>query len=147
MLKRFVIRVYGICINADGEVLLTSECWKNTPMLKFPGGGLEWGEGIVDALKREFREELDSEIDIVEHFYTTDFFQLSAFNTDDQIISVYYLVQLKKSISSLVSPWTGDFPEEGVIQFHWVNPLVFGENAPLSFPIDRLVGLKLRNQN
>lgn len=44
------------------------------PMLKFPGGGLEWGEGIADALKREFKEELNAEIEIVRHFYTTDFF-------------------------------------------------------------------------
>jgi len=44
-------------------------------MTKFPGGGLQFGEGTIDCIKREFREELGCEIGVLKHFYTTDYFQ------------------------------------------------------------------------
>ena len=72
----FIIRVYGIVINQNEEVLISDEFQMNMKMTKFPGGGLEYGEGIIDALKREFREECNGqEIKNIKHFYTTDFYQ------------------------------------------------------------------------
>lgn len=88
--KRFNIRVYGIWIH-EGKVLVNEELIRGRQITKFPGGGLEWGEGIADCLKREWKEELGLDIDILDHFYTTDFFQLSAFDAS-QVISVYYFV-------------------------------------------------------
>lgn len=116
------------------------------PMLKFPGGGLEWGEGIADALKREFREELGAEIDLLRHFYTTDFFQISAFNSQQQIISVYYLVKLANIKDSMFSDWDESFPSEGEVRFHWISPSVFESDGPLTFPIDRKVGLMIKSE-
>lgn len=116
------------------------------PMLKFPGGGLEWGEGIADALKREFKEELNAEIEIVRHFYTTDFFQASAFNPQQQIISVYYLVRLTNNNETLFTEWDKSFPSEGEVRFHWISPSIFESEAPLTFPIDRKVGLMIKNE-
>jgi len=84
--------VYGILINDNHEVLVSDEERNGFQFTKFPGGGLEWGEGITDALKREFIEELNLEIEILDLFYLTDFFQVSAFNSKDQIISVYYKI-------------------------------------------------------
>jgi 8-oxo-dGTP diphosphatase len=89
--RRFNIRVYGILLR-DGKVLLADELIKGRKATKFPGGGLEYGEGIRDCLLREFREELGLELSEVSHFYTTDFFVASAFD-DSQVISVYYLVR------------------------------------------------------
>ena len=73
---KFIIRVYGLVINPQNEVLLTDEYRYETNMTKFPGGGLHYGEGLIDCLKREFREECNGqEIENIRHFYTTDFFQ------------------------------------------------------------------------
>lgn len=90
----FNVRVYGILVNAQNEVLISDEQLGSVAFTKFPGGGLEYGEGIIDALKREFLEECNLEIEIVRHLYTTDFFEKSSFN-DSQIISIYYVVRPK----------------------------------------------------
>ena len=88
--KRFNIRVYGIWIQ-DGKILVNEELIRGKKIIKFPGGGLDWGEGIKDCLVREWREELSIDIHVLDHFYTTDFFQPSAFD-NSQVISIYYFV-------------------------------------------------------
>jgi len=88
--RRFNIRVYGIWMQ-NGKVLVNEELIRGRKVIKFPGGGLDYGEGIADCLKREWNEELGIQIDVLGHFYTTDFFQASAFD-NSQVISVYYWV-------------------------------------------------------
>lgn len=88
----FNVRVYGILRTENDEVLITDERTQSVSFTKFPGGGLEYGEGLIDALKREFIEECNLKIDIVRHIYTTDFYEKSSFN-NSQIISVYYEVK------------------------------------------------------
>ena len=90
MEKRFNIRVYGIWIDND-QVLVNEELIRGNKVIKFPGGGMDWGEGTIDCLKREWLEELGIEIKVAGHFYTTDFFQISAFD-NSQVISIYYWV-------------------------------------------------------
>ena len=87
---RFNVRVYGIWIH-DDKVLVNEEIIRGKKVIKFPGGGLDWGEGAIDCLRREWQEELGIVPEIKEHFYTTDFFQASAFD-NSQVISIYYLV-------------------------------------------------------
>ncbi len=89
----FNLRVYGILVGANKEVLVSDEFIRGQYYTKFPGGGLEFGEGTRDCLKREFKEEMNLEVEVGEHLYTTDFFQLSAFNPGHQIISIYYWVR------------------------------------------------------
>src|SRR5690554_8176433 len=91
----FNIRVYGILINAQDEVLLSDERRFGREFTKFPGGGLKHGEGLKDCVQREFKEELDLEVEVHDLIYLTDFYQVSAFNPQDQIISVYYRVSAK----------------------------------------------------
>ena len=91
-MKKFNIRVYGIWIHEMEKVLVSDERIADFCFTKFPGGGLEWGEGIKDCLIREWKEELNVDIEVIKHIYTTDFFQLSAFN-DSQVISIYYQVK------------------------------------------------------
>jgi len=86
----FNLRVYGILIDENKRVLVSDEFIRGNYYTKFPGGGLEFGEGTKDCLKREFMEEMGLKVEIGEHIYTTDFFQLSAFNPGHQIISIYY---------------------------------------------------------
>ena len=95
----FNVRVYGIFINDQQQILLSDEIIRGKFYTKFPGGGLEKGEGTRQCLIREFKEEMNAEIEVEEHFYTTDFYQQSAFNADDQIISIYYKVTLLSDIS------------------------------------------------
>ncbi len=77
---RFTIRVYGIILNDRNEVLLSDESYRGHRFTKFPGGGLEYGEGTLDCLRREIREETGCRIEILRHLYTTDFFQESLFH-------------------------------------------------------------------
>jgi ADP-ribose pyrophosphatase YjhB (NUDIX family) len=86
----FNLRVYGILITDLRQVLVSDEFIRGNYYTKFPGGGLEFGEGTRECLKREFMEEMGLEVRIGDHIYTTDFFQMSAFNPDHQIISIYY---------------------------------------------------------
>jgi ADP-ribose pyrophosphatase YjhB (NUDIX family) len=88
----FNVRVYGILLNEDKQLLVSDEFIRGNYITKLPGGGLEIGEGTRDGLAREFMEEAGIEVYVGDHFYTTDFFQISAFNHKDQIISIYYLV-------------------------------------------------------
>lgn len=90
MTMAFTIRVYGLLIH-KGHVLVSDEMIKGQRITKFPGGGLEYGEGLKDCLIREIREEIGVEAQDLQHSYTTDFFQQSAFHsTPMQVVSVYY---------------------------------------------------------
>lgn len=88
----FNVRVYGILLDDQNRVLISDERTQNVSFTKFPGGGLEYGEGLIDALKREYMEECGAEIEVLRHVYTTDFFEKSSFN-HSQILSIYYQVQ------------------------------------------------------
>lgn len=136
---RFNVRVYGLLINDRDEVLLSDEQEYGMRFIKFPGGGLEYGEGLTDGLKREFVEECNLEVEIIRHFYTTDFFVKSAFN-DSQVISVYYLVKNTSPLSLAVKTIAYDFDGAGdVLQsFRWVK-LTDLQPGDVTFPIDQHV--------
>lgn len=139
MTKRFNIRVYAIIIH-EGKILITDEQRGGTKMTKFPGGGLEWGEGIADCLRRECMEELDQDPISWEHFYTTDFFMQSAFRAEDQLISIYYKANLpapeKIRVSEIPFEHTRDV--EGAQTFRWI-PLEKLTSEELTYPIDKHV--------
>ena len=94
----FNLRVYGILINEKEQVLVSDELIRGSYITKFPGGGLEFGEGTRDCLQREFMEEMNLKVEIGNHIYTTDYFQLSAFNPAHQIISIYYFAKALEEI-------------------------------------------------
>ena len=132
----FNVRVYGLCFNKSKDSLLTcEETYNGKKIIKFPGGGLKHGEGTLTCLKREFIEEFNTEINIILHFYTTDFFQRSAFDPKDQIISIYYLIEIKKKI--IKAP---DY-----IKINWI-PIKNLTTDLFTFPIDQKVaGLLLES--
>ena len=144
--ERFVIRVYALIVNEKKEVLLSDEYMMDTLMTKFPGGGLEFGEGTVDCLKREALEEFGQPIEIISHFYTTDFFQPSKFHENAQLICIYYLARFTESIRFKISDKPYDFPElkNGSQAFRWrpVKGMFFNE---LTYPIDKKVLEKLKD--
>ena len=151
----FNIRVYGILQNADGDVLVSDEFIRGNQYTKFPGGGLEFGEGTRDCLKREFFEEMQLNVLIKEHIYTTDFFQMSAFNPEHQIISVYYLVEALEEIKVPLRTALFDFDdaqmaiyrETGETEtFRFIDWADFSKES-VTLPIDKVVAelLKLTN--
>lgn len=138
--NRFNIRVYGLLTNNKNEILLVHEKFKDADIIKFPGGGLEFGEGTKDCIIREFKEETKLHIEVIEHFYTTDFFQQSAFKTTDQIISIYYKVATKQD-SSKINLEEFDLNLGKRIErlrFFWIHLLKLNENM-LTLPIDKVV--------
>lgn len=142
----FNIRVYGILINEDNEVLLSDERRFGQKFTKFPGGGLELGEGIKDCLIREFKEELEIVIDVGTLFYLTDFYQKSAFGKNDQIISVYYFVLTDQIHDIKTSKIAFDFSEEEVESHRW-KKIEELKKEELTFPIDQLVAKMLIDKN
>jgi 8-oxo-dGTP diphosphatase len=139
-MKRFNVRVYGICINERNEVLLSDESHQNVSFTKFPGGGLEFGEGTRDCLKREFLEEFNLEIEVGELFYLTDFFQVSAFSENDQVISIYYLINADINELDYLIP-----NHVGAEKLYWVKLSELSEQS-VTFPIDKIVSEKLSAQ-
>ena len=143
----FNIRVYGVLINEQKQVLVSDEYIRGGYYTKFPGGGLELGEGTRDCLKREFKEEMDLEVEIGEHLYTTDFYQVSAFNPAHQIISIYYYAKALEAISVPLRDKSFDFDEHQmaiyrakneVETFRFIDWADFSEES-VTLPIDKIV--------
>jgi 8-oxo-dGTP diphosphatase len=148
----FNVRVYGILMNEDKQVLVSDELIRGSYITKFPGGGLEFGEGTRDCLKREFKEEMNLTVEIGDHIYTTDYFQLSAFNPQHQIISIYYAAKALEEIkvSLRVKPFDFDEQQLKVYEatretetFRFIDWNDFSEES-VTLPIDKIVAVILK---
>lgn len=117
-MKQFNLRVYGILINDQKQVLVSDEYIRGKFYTKFPGGGLEFGEGTRDCLAREFMEEMNLKVEVGNHIYTTDFFQMSAFKPEDQIISIYYYAKALEPIKAPLRSKPFDFDEREMDLYH-----------------------------
>jgi len=147
-INQFNIRVYGLLIDEE-KVLVSDEFRLGIFMTKFPGGELNFGEGTKECLHREFMEELNIEIDIISHYYTTDFFQpTNLLPFTFQLINVYYLVRSSKPYSFTISGKKNDFKEikDGAQSFRWLEIKELSEDD-FTFPIDKKVALMLKNDN
>lgn len=136
-MKRFNLRVYAIIINDNDEVLLSDERRFGNAFTKFPGGGLEWGEGLTECLEREIEEELGIDVTIGELFYVNDFFQQSAFRKDDQLLSFYYRVYANDYNDVPVSDHSVPLMEDGE-KFRWF-PIKELREEVVTFPVDKLI--------
>lgn len=133
---RFNIRIYGMIINRNYEILIAEEFHYNTFMRKFPGGGLEYGESTINGLKREIREELSCEAEIIRHLHTTDIFISSAFRPGEQVIGVYYLLEIPEHFNE---KYRDDFNKpdiNGTENFKWV-PLKLLTPQTMTLPADQ----------
>lgn len=150
----FNIRVYGILLGDDKKVLVSDEFIRGNYYTKFPGGGLEFGEGTRDCLKREFKEEMDLDVRIGDHIYTTDFFQMSAFDQEHQIISIYYFAEALEPIRAPLRSVPFDFDEREMKiyeekketeTFRFIGWNEFTEEH-VTLPIDKVVARILKEQ-
>jgi 8-oxo-dGTP diphosphatase len=144
---KFTIRVYGISLDEARGILVADEFKAGMRFTKFPGGGLNWGEGTRECLAREWMEELGQTIEVGTHIYTTDFFQRSAFSDHEQLISIYYRVLPldEHKVNIAMSPFNYPIEKEGAISFRWIAKQEFNEEM-LTFPIDKIVGKMIRQQ-
>jgi len=141
-------------INQHKQVLVSDELIRGMYITKFPGGGLELGEGTRDCLKREFMEEMQLNVAIGDHIYTTDFYQVSAFDTTKQIISIYYFAEALEPIKAPLREKEFDFDEQqmriynevGEIEtFRFVDWENFSELS-VTLPIDKIVATLLKEK-
>ena len=150
----FNLRVYGVLINEQKQVLVSDEYIRGSYYTKFPGGGLESGEGTRDCLKREFKEEMDLDVEVGEHLYTTDYYQVSAFNPAHQIISIYYLVKALEDIKVPLRTKEFDFDEQQMEvynqtkmteTFRFIDWKNFSDEK-VTLPIDKIVAALVKEK-
>jgi 8-oxo-dGTP diphosphatase len=143
----FNVRVYGILMNEKNQVLVADEYIRGGYYTKFPGGGLEFGEGTRDCLKREFKEEMDLDVRVGEHIYTTDFFQMSAFSQGQQIIAIYYFAHALEPIKAPLRDKPFDFDaqqlaayekNQEIETFRFIDMDKFNPEE-ITLPIDKVV--------
>lgn len=155
MISMFNIRVYGILINEKRQVLVSDEFIRGAYITKFPGGGLEFGEGTRECLAREFMEEMGLKVKVADHIYTTDFYQQSAFNAAHQIISIYYFAEALEPITAPLRSRAFDFDaqqmkmynETGETEtFRFIDWDDFSEET-VSLPIDKIVATMIKKYN
>jgi 8-oxo-dGTP pyrophosphatase MutT (NUDIX family) len=146
-MSHFNIRVYGLLINERKQVLVADEYIRGGYYTKFPGGGLEFGEGTRDCLRREFMEEMNLKVTVDAHIYTTDYFQLSAFNPGHQILSIYYYVSPLEDIAVRLSTTPFHFDDaqlrlyeknQETESFRFIEWDEFSEDS-VTLPIDKIV--------
>ena len=150
----FNIRVYGLLINEQKQVLVSDEYIRGHYYTKFPGGGLEFGEGTRDCLIREFKEEMDLNVEVGEHIYTTDYFQRSAFNPEHQIISIYYFAKALEPIKAPLRTKVFDFDEQQLAvyaekkeieTFRFIDWDDFSAES-VTLPIDKIVASMIKER-
>ncbi len=101
-MKSIRIRVAAIILNKKKEVLLVNHQKKRKSYWLFPGGGVEYGEKIEDALKRELKEELSLEMHKISNFV---FCHESIYpDKSRHIFNVYFKVKIKNNLKFFVKP-------------------------------------------
>ena len=146
------LRVYGILMNEKKQVLVSDEYIRGDYFTKFPGGGLEFGEGTRDCLKREFIEEMNLKVEVNEHLYTTDYYQPSAFRAGQQIVSIYYRVSPLEDIRVPFRDRAFHFDENQLViykekaeieSFRFIDWNSFSEES-VTLPIDKIVARMIK---
>ena len=140
-MNSFTIRVYGLLLNKNNEVLISDEHRNGLSFTKFPGGGLEFGEGIGSALIREYREEMELDVIVESLFYVNDHFQISALNDKMQLRSFYYFVNTQDIENLTFGTYEIPLKKNGEKQ-RWVAINKELEEL-LIFPLDKIVASKL----
>lgn len=136
MIDKVNIRVYA-CAVKDKKVLALFEEYAGEPLMKFPGGGLEFGEGTIECLHREFDEELNVKIEVVEHFYTQENFLVSRFRENEQLLTIYYLVNITNEEDFLIL-------DPCIEKTEWID--INRPDNPFVLPIDKIVFDKLKEK-
>ena len=136
MIDKINIRVYAIYVNENQELMALNEGYAGKKLVKLPGGGLEFGEGTLQCLHREFAEELNLKIEVLEHFYTQEEFLVSMFRENEQLLTIYYTVNILNLDELKIL-------DDSIENVKWIS---LQEENPLPLPIDKIVFEKLKEK-
>ena len=113
--------VGALVVNPNAEVLIVRTTkWRGT--WGVPGGKLDWGESLQDALLREFREEVALDLQQVRFALLQEAILDSQFHVPAHFVLVNYYA---------FSASTQVVPNEEIVEWVWLPP----EQA-LSFPLN-----------
>ena len=123
--------VYGIYVKDEKLLVINKNSGPYINRFDLPGGSLEDGETLSEAMKREFLEETGIEIEIIKNIGVTDFklpWMWKEFS-DVHHIAVYYLV--RKVGGKLQTP--EQFEGQDSLGAVWVteNDISFENASPL----------------
>ena len=136
MIDKLNIRVYATAVK-DGKVLVLHEEYAGEQLMKLPGGGLEFGEGVLDCLYREFEEKINIKIKILGHLYTQEDFVVSRFRENEQLLTIYYLVEIIDENDFLIM-------DPCIEKTEWI-PIHTDEN-PFILPVDKIAFENLKER-
>lgn len=129
MIDKINVRVYAAAVK-DKKVLVLFEEYAGEYLMKLPGGGLEFGEGVLDCLRREFDEELNIKINVIEHLYTQEEFLVSRFRANEQLLTLYYVVEIVDETEFLIM-------DPCIEKAEWIS--LETEENPFTLPVDQIV--------
>ena len=140
------IRPLAICLFRDGDRILVGEGndpAKRETFYRPLGGGIEFGERAVDALRREVREEIGAEIESPVYLFTLE--NIFTFNGEGghEIVMIYDArfvdksLYAQKTLAGTETDGERQFPFNAV----WKRLDEFGPDAPL-YPDGLLDALK-----
>ena len=137
MINKINVRVYATVVK-DRKVLVLHEEYAGSQLMKFPGGGLEFGESVLECLHREFEEELNVKINIIEHLYTQEDFLVSRFREDEQLLTLYYSAEIIDENDLLIR-------DSCIEKVEWIS--LDTEENPFPLPVDKIVFDLLKTKN
>lgn len=118
---RFNVRVYMMVTRIHPEtglrqMLVSYERLPLGGVMKFPGGGMEWGEGATACLRREALEELGQPVKVGDLVHVSQKAHLSSFDGNQQVVAIHYAAALCGAIG---------FEDDGILED------VFGKRVPM----------------
>ena len=130
----------------DDAILLVAFDGENGFHYNLPGGGVEPGERLYDAVRREVREEAAAEVEVKELLFVYECFPPDyGFSLDEKPHCVDFLFHCVLCEGSM--PRLPDNPDENEVAVHWV-PLAELPNAPLVPRIqDRVIAALQRDSD
>ena len=129
MIDKINVRVYATIVK-DNKVLGLHEEYVGEQLMKFPGGGLEFGESVLECVQRELDEELNIKVKNIEHLYTQEDFLVSKFRNSEQLLTIYYLAEMLDENELLIM-------DPCIDKIEWVSLETEENTFPL--PIDKIV--------
>lgn len=129
MINKINVRVYAAIVK-DRKVFVLHEEYVGEQLMKFPGGGLEFGESVLECVQRELEEELNIKVKNIEHLYTQEDFLASKFRNNEQLLTIYYLAEMVDENELLIL-------DPCIEKTEWVS--LETEENPFPLPIDQIV--------
>ncbi|MDR6562798.1 MULTISPECIES: NUDIX hydrolase [unclassified Arcicella] len=86
------VRVCGICVQDDKILMINHKgVVENAAFWCPPGGGLQYGENVIEGIQREFLEETFTEVSIEHFMFVSEFIE-----TPLHAIELFFKVNLEK---------------------------------------------------